>query len=93
METIAEIAMLNIIIVYIIDISGIVGELQDVIKKNIPKPFSCSACSSLWITLGYMIFLKKAIILSLFASVISAIFAPVTFLLLTKLSDFIYKKI
>lgn len=54
---------LSLIIVFIIDYSGIVQEVEEVLQKwlkmpnkaHIPKPFSCSLCMTWWTGLIYLI--------------------------------------
>lgn len=63
--------MITFICVYIIDLSGIIDELEDMIGKwlkckiKIPKPFSCSLCSSWWLGLLYIIIMGKFTILNI----------------------------
>lgn len=66
-----NILMLTFICVYIIDLSGVIDELEDIIGKwlkckiKIPKPFSCSLCSSWWLGLLYIIIMGKFTILNI----------------------------
>lgn len=66
-----NILMITFICVYIIDLSGIIDELEDMIGKwlkckiKIPKPFSCSLCSSWWLGLLYIIIMGKFTILNI----------------------------
>ena len=63
--------MITFICVYIIDLSGVIDELEDIIGKwlkckiKIPKPFSCSLCSSWWLGLLYIIIMGKFTILNI----------------------------
>lgn len=66
-----NILMITFICVYIIDLSGAIDELEDIIGKwlkckiKIPKPFSCSLCSSWWLGLLYIIIMGKFTILNI----------------------------
>lgn len=66
-----NILMLTFICVYIIDLSGVIDELEDIIGKwlkckiKIPKPFSCSLCFSWWLGLLYIIIMGKFTILNI----------------------------
>lgn len=58
-----ELLFLAFIIVFIIDYSGIIQSLEEGLQKwlkmpnkaHIPKPFSCSLCSTWWAGLIYLI--------------------------------------
>lgn len=56
-----DILLLTIIIVYVIDLSGIITQIEWWLSKmldvkcTIPKPFNCSFCLSWWIGLIYLI--------------------------------------
>ena len=52
--------ILALVVVFIIDISGVIEELEVALAKwlrvkrvRIPKPFSCSLCSVWWLSIGY----------------------------------------
>lgn len=51
-----------IILTWIIDVSGIIDSLEKGLSKwlkckvIIPKPFSCSLCSTWWVSLIYLLF-------------------------------------
>lgn len=53
--------LIAIVCVLIIDISGFIEELEHILSKwlkiqaHIPKPFSCSLCSTHWLGLIYLI--------------------------------------
>lgn len=57
-----ELLILTAIIVFIIDLSGVIEEMESglakwlkVKKARIPKPFSCSLCMTWWTGLIYLI--------------------------------------
>lgn len=58
---ILKLFILTCIIVFIIDLSGIIEELERILGKwlkakiIIPKPFSCSLCLTWWIGLLYLL--------------------------------------
>ena len=57
--------ILTCIIVFIIDLSGIITEMENILSKwlkakiLIPKPFSCSLCLTWWIGLLYLLVYGK----------------------------------
>lgn len=58
--------LMTIIIVFIIDISGIIQSIEKGLNKilgskycKVPKPFSCSLCMTFWIGLAYIISIGK----------------------------------
>jgi len=78
--------MINFILVYIIDFSGILLDMSKFLWKLngrkwnyqiIGKPFGCSTCMTFWITLIYMLFYKQ-ILMSLFIACVSAICTKIT---------------
>ena len=60
-NTILDLLLIQFIIVGIIDVSGFVQELEGFLSKwlhiraKIPKPFSCSLCTTWWTGLIYLI--------------------------------------
>lgn len=60
-----DLFLITIIIVYIIDLSGFIEELEKIlskwlnIKAQIPKPISCSLCMTWWTGLIYLIIFHK----------------------------------
>lgn len=66
MTTLVNLLVITFIIVFIIDLSGIIDELEKMIAKwlkvtkvHIPKPFSCSLCSTWWLGLLYLIIIGQ----------------------------------
>lgn len=64
--TLLNLLILANIVVFIIDTSGFIQEMETLIWKHffpkyprnaisIPKPFSCSLCSSFWMGLAYLL--------------------------------------
>lgn len=60
-----KLLILTSIIVFIIDLSGFIDEVERILSKwikakvLIPKPFSCSLCISWWIGLLYLLVYGK----------------------------------
>lgn len=56
-----DLFLITLIIVFVIDISGIIDELETILSKwlkgkaRIPKPFSCSLCLTWWVGLIYLL--------------------------------------
>lgn len=57
-----DLFLIALICVVIIDISGFIGEIEDILAKwlkvksvRIPKPFSCSFCLTHWVGLAYLL--------------------------------------
>ena len=57
-----DLFLIALICVVIIDISGFIGEIEDILAKwlkvksvRIPKPLSCSFCMVHWVGLAYLL--------------------------------------
>lgn len=70
--TLLNLLIIANILVFIVDMSGFIQEMENVIHKHffpkypreaisIPKPFSCSLCLTFWTGLIYLIFTKITI--------------------------------
>lgn len=61
MSVLLDVVFIQIIVCYIIDLSGVIQGIETGLSKwlkvkcVIPKPFSCSLCSGWWINLIYLI--------------------------------------
>lgn len=61
MSILLDVIFIQIIVCYIIDLSGVIQSIEEGLSKwtkvrcVIPKPFSCSLCSGWWINLIYLI--------------------------------------
>lgn len=61
MSVLLDVVFIQIIVCYIIDLSGFVQSVETGLSKwlkvkcVIPRPFSCSLCSGLWINIIYLI--------------------------------------
>ena len=63
MTALIDIFIITLMVVFVIDLSGFIEEMEKILAKwmkaykvHIPKPFSCSLCSTWWIGLIYLIF-------------------------------------
>ena len=62
MEIFVDLLILTCLCVFVIDYSGFIGEMEQMATRwfksplplRIPKPFSCSLCSSFWTGLIYL---------------------------------------
>ena len=76
---ILDLFLITIIICFIIDISGIIESIEWWLSKwlkvpcKIPKPFSCSLCSTFWIGLIYISILDFSLINLLFVCLFAAL--------------------
>lgn len=70
--TLLNLLIIANILVFIVDMSGFVYEMENIIHKHffpkypreaisIPKPFSCSLCLTFWAGLIYLLFTKITI--------------------------------
>lgn len=61
MTILTDIFLIQVILCFIIDLSGIIQSLESGLSKLfrfkcvIPKPFSCALCSGFWINLIYLL--------------------------------------
>ena len=61
MSVLLDVVFIQIIVCFIIDLSGVIQSIETGLSKRlhfkcvIPKPFSCSLCSGWWINLIYLI--------------------------------------
>ena len=61
MSVLLNVIFIQIIVCYIIDLSGVIQSMEEGLSKLlkfkcvIPRPFSCSLCSGWWINLIYLI--------------------------------------
>jgi hypothetical protein len=69
---------IQIIAVFIIDLSGILDQTERLTGKKIPKPFSCSLCMTWWANLIYLIAVDYFSLPMIAFAAILAFFAPAT---------------
>lgn len=88
-----ELLIITALIVFIIDLSGFVNEMERIIGRwlkctvRIPKPFSCSLCSSWWAGLIYLIIVGRFTILWIGYVALLAFLTPVIYNILQFLRD------
>lgn len=76
--------LIGIIIVFCIDYSGFIEEMEILITKllkspikyHIPKPFSCSTCLSFWLGIVYLILTKHFTVIYLAVVVLISALTP-----------------
>ena len=65
MNVLFNIVFIQIIVCFIIDLSGFIQEMEGILSKwlkfkvHIPKPFSCSLCLSFWCNLIYLLIIHQ----------------------------------
>jgi hypothetical protein len=104
MSVLLNVVFIQIIVCFIIDLSGVIQSLETALSKwtkvrcVIPKPFSCSLCSGWWINLIYLIavhqftlpYIVFVAIISFFSKNISGFLRWIQELLV-KIEDLLYK--
>lgn len=95
-----NILLISIIMVFIIDLSGIIDEMEHALAKwlnkkevHIPKPWSCSLCTSFWTGLLYLILTNTFTIPTITYVCMIAFLTPVTNAFLTLLKNIMIKAI
>ena len=93
-----KLLIIQFIIVFIIDLSGVIDELEKMIAKwlkvpkvRIPKPFSCSLCSTWWIGIIYLIVMGQFTILMLGYVALLAYLTPVSYNFLIMIKEALIK--
>ena len=72
-----------VIVVIIIDISGIVDEVKGLIGKILGisnvrlKPLDCSLCMTFWVSMAYLIYANELSITTLMFSLLISVMTPV----------------
>lgn len=84
------------IAVFIIDISGVIDEVEGYIRRKynlplfkIPKPFSCSLCTTFWCGIIYLLLYNKLCALNILYVCVLAMFTPIILNLLESMRDII----
>lgn len=95
-----ELLILTAIIVFIIDLSGVIEEMESglakwlkVKKARIPKPFSCSLCMTWWIGLIYLICVNSFTLGWIAYVAVLSYLTPVIYNALTLIRDLLNKGI
>lgn len=97
MQTIFDLILIQIIIVFIIDVSGIVPTIKHLLSRyltkgkissqNFPlKPLDCSLCMMHWVGLIYILFHSPSILLYAFVCILSFL-TTITYELLLNIQD------
>lgn len=95
--TMINLILIHLMIVYVLDISGFVDDgIQPFFRKHFKgplksKPWLCSRCQSLWIGLIYIIIAGKITIPYMAFCMLLSFLAPITYLMLTGLYDFLVR--
>lgn len=86
---ILKMLILTLLVVFIIDLSGIIEELEVALAKwlkvkkvRIPKPFSCSLCSTWWLLLVMLLIEGRFTLIMIGLSGLFAYLTPVFYQLL-----------
>lgn len=82
--TLANLILIGFISVFIIDYSGFIDEADKILTKvlksrvplHIPKPFSCSLCSTFWLGLIYLLCVGQFNLLNIAGVIVVAAFTP-----------------
>jgi hypothetical protein len=80
---ILDLFVMAVTIVFIIDISGVIENLEEGLSKwlkgkvRIPKPFSCSLCSMWWLGLIYLWIYSQLTLVNISIVALFAILTPV----------------
>lgn len=98
MMTMINLLVIAFLVVFIIDLSGIIEELEKMIAKwlkvskvHIPKPFSCSLCSTWWLGLLYLIIIGNFTIAMVGYVALLAYLTPIWMNVLIALKDVLGK--
>ena len=94
-----KLLLLSIVIVFVIDLSGFITHIEKLLAKwlktktvIIPKPFSCSLCTTWWIGLIYLICLGELNIFTLTYTALLAFYTDVIYNILLKTKEIINPK-
>ena len=104
MNILLDVIFIQIIVCYIIDLSGVIQSMEEGLSKLlkfkcvIPRPWSCSQCSGWWINLIYLIithnftlpYVVFVALVSFFSKNISGFLRWIQELLV-KIEDLLYK--
>lgn len=80
----SNLLLIAFIAVFIIDYSGFIDEADKILTKvfkskvplHIPKPLSCSLCSSFWLGLIYLICVNQFTLLNIAGVIVVSAFTP-----------------
>lgn len=82
--TLANLILIGFIVVFMIDYSGFIDEADKILTKvfkskiplHIPKPFSCSLCSTFWLGLIYLLCAGQFNLLNIAGVIVVSAFTP-----------------
>ena len=80
---IVDLLLITLIIVFIIDLSGIIDSIETVLSKflngkaRVPKPFSCSLCMTWWVGLIYLLCIHQFTLIWISIVALFAFLTPV----------------
>ena len=80
----SNLLLIAFITVFIIDYSGFIDEMDKILTKvlksktplHIPKPLSCSLCSTFWLGLIYLICVNQFTLLNIAGVIVVSAFTP-----------------
>lgn len=95
--TLANLFLIGFIVVFIIDYSGFIEEADKILTKalkskyplHIPKPFSCSLCSTFWLGLIYLLCVGQFNLLNIAGVIVVSAFTPEILSIIYFAKDFI----
>lgn len=82
--TFANLILIGFISVFVVDYSGFIDEAGKILTKvlkskiplHIPKPFSCSLCTSFWLGLIYLLCVHQFTLLNIAGVIVVSAFTP-----------------
>lgn len=99
MDWVFGLALITAILVFGIDMSGFISEVENYltvlmkspIPLSIPKPFSCSKCAVFWVGLIYLLVVGKLSLLSVFVLSMFSLSTPIYLHLMSSAFEFVQK--
>lgn len=84
--TILNLLIISVICCCIIDVSGFIEEIEELLTKilkmktkaRIPKPLSCSLCATHWAGLGFLLILGQFSLVNYMLLLLVSVMTPVT---------------
>lgn len=99
MEPLSILLIIQFLCVYVVDISGFIEDgLTPLVRKitdskigKVGKPFSCSLCLTLWISVFYIIIAGLPFFQWIWVAALLSVFTPVTYAVINFVKDFAFK--
>lgn len=97
MNIVLNIFLIQVLVCFVIDLSGFILELESFLAKwlkvrvSIPKPWSCSLCLGWWVNLAYLLFTGHLTLPLVVATAITAFLAKNISGFLRWVSEFLIK--